>query len=295
MRVLAVMGLGLMGGSLGLAVRRRGLAAEVRGYARRKETRERALRDGVADTVWANPSDAVRGADITVLCVPVLAIPVLAAECRPGFGAGAIVTDVGSTKDFICRELSAMLAGTGAVFVGSHPIAGSEETGLDAARADLYDGAVSFVTPGDGDGQPEAAGAVAGLWESVGCIVRVLAPGAHDRILARTSHLPHLAAAMLVDNAFARGADGVEEACGSGFRDATRIAAGSEEVWHDIVRTNAEALTEELDSLIGRAVCLRDMIADGRFGEVRAFLASARRRREAMRGGRKAPDGTRQA
>jgi len=277
---LSIIGLGLMGGSLAMAVRRAGAAVEIRGFARRSETRRTALDMGIVDSAAADAAEAVSGADVVVFCLPVLAIPEVAAACRKSFKSGALVTDVGSTKSFVTSGMRKLLEGTGAVFVGSHPIAGSEAAGLDAARADLYDGAVAVVTPCGGaaaSGADESAvRRICSLWEAVGSRVRVMSPEAHDRLLARTSHMPHLVAALLVDLAFGDEAEGTRDACGTGFRDATRMAAGSEGVWHDIVKTNADALVSELDAFIAAAADLRGGIASGRFEDVKAFLAKCR-------------------
>ncbi len=253
MKTIAIMGLGLMGSSLGLALKKRGVDVEVRAYARRDETREAALKIGAADCVFDDPVETVRGADMVVFCVPILTIPELAKACLSGLSPEAILTDVGSTKAELVILMDDLLAGIDAVFVGSHPICGSEQQGIEAGSPNLYKGAVTVVTPRS-DAIEGTVSEVSNLWKSVGSAVRVMNPETHDEILATTSHLPHMVAATLVrcvnDGLF----------CGTGFLDSTRIAAGSPEVWSDIVRTNAPALKaaladfrghlEELDALI---------------------------------------------
>lgn len=278
MKTIAIMGAGLMGSSLGLALKKRGAPVRIRVYARRAETREAALKRGAADAVFADPAEAVRGADLVVFCVPVLTIPELAKACRAGLKPGAVLTDVGSTKAALNRLMAKALAGADAVFVGSHPICGSEQQGIEAGDADLYQGAVTVVTPERG--APEAAvKAVCALWESAGSTVRRMDAGEHDRILAATSHLPHLAAAAL---ALSAGDDG--EFCGSGFRDTTRIAEGSPQVWSDIVRTNAPALLKALDRLSGRLDELAALIDEGDGEKLTAWFAAARDKRKELLG-----------
>lgn len=280
---LAILGLGLMGGSLALAVRRREPGRELRVYARREETRARAREAGLADAVCGSPAEAVRGAGLVVACVPVLAIPRLVAEAAPGLAPGAVVTDVGSTKAWLAREVPAAL-GPDAVFVGSHPVAGSERQGLEAAAADLYDGALAVVTPAGGE-PPGAVSAVEALWTGAGSRVRRMAPGEHDRLMARTSHLPHLAAALLAHVAARPGdTDGPGAFCGTGFRDSTRVAEGSPGVWMDIVRTNRDALAEETERLAGAAAGLAAALRRGDDAAVRLLLEEARSRRRGMLG-----------
>lgn len=245
---VAIIGLGLMGGSLGLALKRQE-GFRVTAYARREETRREAMEQGAADAVFDRPADAARGADLVVLCVPVMQIPAMLEACRPGLKAGAVVTDVGSTKAWLAETCAAALTGTGALFIGSHPVAGSERQGIEAARADLYDGAVTVVTPPSG-ALGESVAQVVGLWEAAGSRVVCMPPERHDALIARTSHLPHLAAAALA-LAVGRGDQGemVALLCGPGFRDTTRIAMGSPAMWHDILRTNRVAILQELTAM----------------------------------------------
>ena len=280
---LAIVGLGLMGASLGLAVRARGLARHVVGSARREETRTEALQRGIVDAVHATALEAVRDADLVVFCLPVLSIPESVQGCRAALRKGCVVTDVGSTKAELAQAIVPLLSDTGACFVGSHPIAGSEQTGLAAARADLYANAVVVMTPPDGRSAAGSA-AVRALWEGVGSTVVVMTPEAHDRMLARTSHLPHLAAAALVRTALA-GDPGAAGFCGSGFRDTTFTFIAFKAIWHDIVKTNHAALETELAAFASEITQLRQLIADGKFDAVRRWLAEARRMRDKVTDG----------
>jgi cyclohexadieny/prephenate dehydrogenase len=281
MQHVAIIGLGLMGGSLGLALKRRGDVV-VQAYARRVETRRAARAAGAADGVHAQAAAAVDGADIVVLCVPVLAAAPLTETFRGALKRGAIVTDVGSTKRQVMAALGEVLRGTGAVCVGSHPLAGSERTGLDAASAALYTDATVVVVPDDAS-PPAAVAAVSALWESVGARVKRMSAAEHDRVLARTSHLPHIAAAALVETVLGGDADDAAPLCGSGFWDTTRIAAGDAGMWHDIVASNRDETTAALAAYERTLAGLRADIAGGRFEAVRDFLAAAQRKRGANR------------
>jgi len=278
---VAIIGMGLMGGALGLARRARDASGSVRGYARRAEARDQALAGGFVDSVHETASAAVAGADLVVLCTPVLTMPDLVREIRDSLAPGCIVTDVGSTKQWLADELQSALAGSGAVYIGSHPMAGSEKVGMEAARADLYADACVMVTP-DEHAPAAAVDRLRHVWESVGAVVTVMTPGMHDRMVARTSHLPHLMAALLVATVD-RDDQQVFPFCGPGFRDSTRIAAGSQDVWHDIVKSNAPAIRDELGIMRTRIDDLTAMITAGDFEAVRAFLATCRHKREAFR------------
>lgn len=284
---LAIVGLGLMGASLGLAAKRRGVAGRVVGYARRAETRDAALARGMVDAVAADPAEAVRGADLVVFCLPVLSTAQAVQACRAGWTGREVITDVGSTKAELHREIEAVLAGTGVHFVGSHPIAGSDRTGLEAARADLYEQAVVVITPPDGRQAPGMDRVVA-CWEAVGAVVKLMTPDGHDRTVARTSHLPHLVAAALASAVLGTEAESRRLLCGSGFRDSTRIAAGSEELWHDILRTNHAAVAGALDEFDHELAQVRRLLAGGDFAGLKHYLATAREQRRAFGAGRPA-------
>lgn len=275
MKHVAIIGLGLMGGSLGLAIKRLGLA-KVSAYARREETRQLALGMGVADSVHDTPGAALRGADVAVLCTPVCTMPQLAKECMDAFEPGCVVTDVGSTKADLVREMDLLFQNAKASFVGSHPIAGSEKTGVASSRTDLYKGAVTAVTPTAGAREEDVL-RIMDLWSRVGARVVRLDPEMHDALVAKTSHLPHLIAALLVTTT-ARSPiqKDLSMFCGPGFRDTTRIAGGSPEMWHDIVKTNREAILDELrlfESSLGELIRL---IEGQDYDGVRRHLEQAR-------------------
>ena len=274
---VAILGLGLMGGSLGLALRRLRRPPAVAGYARRAETRRLALRMGAVDQVFDDPAEAVRNADWVVLCTPILSMPDLAGACAGACKNGAVMTDVGSTKAFLAK----ILANLPVPFIGSHPIAGSERMGIEAASPDLYRNAVVVLSPRARDSRAETR-RLAALWRSVGARPLVISPTLHDRIIAQTSHLPHLVAATLVLHASRANPRLAARLCGNGFRDATRIAAGSPEMWHDIAVTNAPAISRELRSLSAALLATANDIEAKRFAAVRRRLARAREQRLLM-------------
>lgn len=272
---VAIIGLGLMGGSLGLALKRR-KGVFVSAYARRAATRRQALRKGVVDETWDTPLAAVKGADIVVFCTPILSIPDLLRECRPALKPGCLVTDVGSTKAHLTQTIVRLMRNCPACFIGSHPMAGSEKTGLVVARADLYEGATVAITPLRGTRNHRAVAQLAWFWRAVGGRAVVLDPSAHDRLVARTSHLPHLVAALLVRSIGRNRPAHFEAFCGPGLRDTTRIASGSPEMWHDIVKTNCRAIGAELRELRRATDDLAKRVAKGDFEAVYAILAESR-------------------
>lgn len=272
---LAIVGLGLMGGSLGLAARAHGIV--VAAYARRQESRQKALKLGVADEVFDAVSDAVKNADMVVICTPIFTMPELVKAFVSNLKDGCIVTDVGSTKGFLAEEINAILSGSQAEFVGSHPMAGSEKTGLDAATISLYEDALVIVTPAK-ETNISATKKVIELWEMLGAKVAEMTPQKHDEIISRTSHLPHLIAATLIAGVD-RDDTNIAQYCGPGIRDATRIAEGSEIVWHDIVKSNCDAILNEINVFGEELSKLQKMLEQKDFDAVRNFLADSREKR----------------
>ena len=270
-RRIAVVGLGLLGGSVALAAKARGAAATVVGATRSADARERALRNGAVDAV-REPVEAVRGAELVVLATPVHAMQGVVLALGPGLEHGAIVTDVGSVKGVLLERLPGSLP-EGVTWVGSHPMAGSHERGIQAARADLFEGAVCVVTAA---GDAAAAGRVAAFWRALGARVIERDPARHDEEVAWTSHLPHLLAF-----AFARALDaapaGWRDVVGAGFRDFTRIAHSDGELWSDILTANRKALASPLEAF---GAALRELARALEAGDAEALeslLAAARR------------------
>ena len=279
---ISILGLGLMGASLAMALRKRGYAGRLVAYARKEETRTEALSRGIVDEAFDDPDAAVKSASLIVLCAPIRACADLAADIAPLLQPGTVVTDVGSTKGWMCRQMAGILPS--GVFVGSHPIAGSEKQGLQAASADLYEKALTVVTS-HLDVPEEAAERVVELWKSAGARVCRMEPEDHDRLLARTSHLPHVAAAALAKAIGRDSAEKVGTFCGTGFYDSTRVASGSIEMWHDILMTNAPAVAEELRAFKAEVERVYDDLQAGRLDDVARFLERAREARaELLRG-----------
>jgi len=250
---LAVIGLGLIGSS----VTRRALhptpgqaqpiAGEVVAYDASPAVQARARELGIAHRVAEDAADAVRDADCVMLCVPVGAMGRVAAELLPHMKAGAILTDVGSTKQSVIREIRPLLP-DGIAFVPGHPLAGTEYSGPDAGFATLFDGRWSLLTPLE-DGDPAAAARVARLWQLCGAQTQEMEPAHHDKVLAIVSHLPHLIAFTICSTADDLEGESRAEVlrfAASGFRDFTRIAASDPVMWRDVFLNNKEALLEML-------------------------------------------------
>ncbi len=242
---VAVVGLGLIGGSLGMALRRSGFA--VTGIARREESIRLALKCGAIDKGFVGAgSESLREAEIVVVAIPVGAIPAAVEEIYPHLRGGAIVTDVGSTKAKIVHQVNGFLP-KGISFVGGHPVAGSEKSGIASARGDLFENTTCVLTPLEGD-NPRALKVVREMWVSAGARIIVTAPEEHDLLMAGTSHLPHLAAVGLMGllGELKKENENASLVVGSGFRDTTRIALSSPTLWRDICLTNKDALINML-------------------------------------------------
>ncbi len=275
MNRVAIIGLGMMGGSLGLALKARG-RVKVAGYVRSPDKARSARRKGVADEVFTSMEKVVQDADLVVFCTPILAMPGLLKDCKPLLKKGSLVTDVGSTKVFLSQELGGILKDNGSTFVGSHPMAGSEQEGIAASRADLYRGATVVITPARGTAS-SATDAIRDFWKQLGSHVYEMEAREHDRIVARTSHLPHMLASILT-MAVARsgGLDQLSAYCGTGFRDTTRVAEGSPAVWHDILRTNRTNVAEELRAARMQVDQMLKILDEGDFESLQRYLEKAR-------------------
>lgn len=244
---VALIGIGLIGSSLSHAMRRANLAGEIVGHARTRQTRDKAIELGLISEAFANPADAVRGADLVVVCTPVGAYAEVGQAMAPGLSAGAIVTDVGSVKQAVIRDLGPILP-EGVHLVPGHPIAGTEHSGPEAGFAELFDGRWTILTPPPGTDEA-AVDKVADLWRACGSLLEVMEPAHHDMVLAITSHLPHLIAYTIVGTATDLEDSLKREVIkfsASGFRDFTRIAASDPVMWRDVFLNNREAVLEIL-------------------------------------------------
>jgi prephenate dehydrogenase len=252
-KCLSILGVGLLGGSIGLAVKAAGSTGDIVGYGHRAATLEEALRLGAVDRVAGGAAEAVRGADLVVLCTPVGLFDAILTEIGPVLSPGAIVTDVGSTKRHVVALAEEILP-KHAYFVGSHPMAGSVKRGVRYASADLFQGAVCIMTP-TARTNPAALDQVESFWRHLGMDTVRLSPEEHDRRLADVSHLPHALAAALVTLQD----DASLPLAGKGFRDVTRVAAGDGGLWRDILldnrdnlRHSVQRLKHHLDDLLAR-------------------------------------------
>ena len=275
---LAIVGAGLIGGSFALALKQAGAVGEVLGVGRTPQSLARAQELGLIDRAvdWAEAGRA----DCILLALPVGETAAVLARLAPHLKPGAIVTDAGSTKANVVEAARAALGARAADFVPGHPIAGSEQSGPAAARADLYRGRKVVLTP-QADTRADALATVRALWEATGAQVETLDAALHDRVFAAVSHLPHLAAFALVDD-LARRADSEVffRFAASGFRDFTRIAGSSPEMWRDIALANRDALTDELDAYLGALQTLRQAVADGDAATLLEIFSRARTARE---------------
>ncbi len=282
MKRIAILGPGLLGGSVALALRA-DPAVEVRLWARREEAVEEARALEIAHLATCSLEHALVGADTVLLCVPVGAMAELAHKALPFLSPDTLVTDVGSVKDPVCRALAPVLQGR-AHFVGSHPMAGSEKAGIAAARADLFTGAVCILTPEEGVTPAAAVLRATELWERLGCRIRSLAPLVHDQVCALISHLPHLTAAALVNTVGTVYPDAFGF-CGPGFRDTTRVAAGLPAMWTEILSSNSQAVAASLRSFIAvleKTAGYLEKSSPSAEAELNHFLAIAKKRRDTL-------------
>lgn len=255
----AVVGVGLIGGSLALAARQAGLIGSVVGVGRSAANLQDALDLRIADRVTTEISE-IGPVDLVVIAVPVRATGAVARELAPGLAPGTVVTDVGSVKQWVVAAAEAALPAH-APFVGSHPIAGSEQTGARAARADLFADAVCVLTP-TASTPPVAVENIAALWCGVGARVCEMTPADHDRGLAWTSHLGHVLSYALSRAVGEAGVD-IERLGGPSLRELTRLAGGSTVMWRDIFLTNDRALLAALDAFVASLAELRGAVAGG--------------------------------
>jgi cyclohexadieny/prephenate dehydrogenase len=245
---LVLVGIGLIGSSVArIAMEKREIAAEVVASARTQKTLDRVMELGIADRVEMDPAKAVVGADCVMLCAPVGAYAALAEAIAPNLSPGCIVTDVGSTKQSVIRDVGPLIP-SGVHFVPAHPVAGTEYSGPDAGFTTLFQGRWCLLTPPPGTDEA-AVEKIAELWRRCGSMVESMEAGHHDRVLAIVSHLPHLIAFTICNTAEGLEDESRQEVLkfsASGFRDFTRIAASDPVMWRDIFLNNREALLEML-------------------------------------------------
>lgn len=272
----AVIGIGLIGGSFALAARAAGVVGEVVGVARSERTLLEAQHVGAADRTTFDAAEAVRDADLVLIATPVAAIPDVLARIAPALPAGCVVTDAGSTKRAVMQAAGVLPPHVD--FIGGHPMAGSERAGVRAARGHLFRGRTWLLTPGAA--RPAAISRLRAALEAIGARVVLVEAGEHDRIVARTSHLPHLVAAALC-GALTECVD-QSDFIGAGLRDTTRIAGGPSDVWREILLTNADEVLAALDEFEAEVARYRASLEAGDEAALTALLDAARACREGM-------------
>lgn len=276
---IAIFGVGLIGGSFALALKQAGAAGHVVGVGRSAGSLARAQELGIIDSVATSVEDAMAGAELALVAAPVAQTEAILGAIKPCLAPGTVVTDAGSTKSDVITAARAALGEKIAQFVPGHPIAGRESNGPEAAIPDLYMGKKVVLAP-----LPENAAAdverVAHAWRQCGAVIHRLSAQEHDRVFATVSHLPHLLAYALVDEVAGKPhADLLFQYAASGFRDFTRIAGSSPEMWRDISLANRHALLEELDAYMARLAALRTHLAAGDGPAIEAVYANAQRAR----------------
>ena len=269
----ALVGCGMVGGSLMAALRAAGAVERVVGFDRERAHAETARARGIVDEVAAEAAAAARGAEVVVLAVPVRATAEVCAAIAGAVATARLVTDVGSTKSDVVAAAEAALPDA-ARFCGAHPMAGTEKSGPEAADAALFRGKLAILTPGARTSD-EARAACTALWSAAGARTRVMTPAAHDRAVAWVSHLPH-AAAFALAAAVGGVADEMAGLSGGGFVDTTRIAASDPAMWRDIFVANRAALIEALDAYAGELGALRRAVEAGDAAAIEALVARAR-------------------
>jgi len=280
---VALIGLGLIGSSLSHAMRRQGLARSIVGHAQSATTRDTALRLGLVTSVYATAAEAVAGADLVILCTPIGAYRELAGAIAPALSPGAIVTDVGSVKGSVVRDVGPHLP-AGVHFIPGHPIAGTEHSGPEAGFAELFDGRWCILTPPNGADRA-AVDRLKAFWIALGSHVEVMDAEHHDLVLAITSHVPHLIAYNIVNTArhLERVTDSeVIKFSAGGFRDFTRIAASDPIMWRDVFLNNKEAVLEMLGRFTEDLTALQRAIRFGDASILQQLFTEARATRRGI-------------
>ena len=276
---VAIIGVGLLGGSVGLTLKARGMCGKVIGLGRSPASVEAGLEMGAIDEAADELVEAAAGADLVVVCTPVGSVAGVIEEVESFLEEDCVITDVGSTKQDIVRAVE-QLRRAGSMFVGSHPMAGSEKKGVRNASAGLFDGATVFLTPTPSTDE-RAAGVIREMWERFGGKIVELEPEIHDRVMARTSHLPHIVAALLV-----AGLRVLEEErtglVGKGFLDTTRIASSDPEMWADICMSNLEEVREAVVTLRDDLDEFNLYLTEGEYEKIFEFFRSVKTLRDSF-------------
>ncbi len=279
---LAIIGVGLIGGSLSLALKEAGAVGEVIGCGRGKPNLEKAIELGVIDSYRRDPAEAVKGADVVFLATPVQTLGLVTQQCLPGLKPGAIITDGGSVKGDVVKAIEPLLP-EGVHFVPGHPIAGTENSGAEAAFPSLYHDKRCILTPTENT-DPQALELIEQMWRTVGSNVVRMPLEKHDKILAAISHLPHMVAYSLVNavGSYDHYEENILEYSAGGFRDFTRIASSDPTMWRDIAETNRDALLEMMEQFEKSLAELKADIAEGNGEKLFEFFLRSKQLRDAI-------------
>jgi len=276
LKKVVIFGVGLIGGSFALALRRANVVGEVVGFGRSQTTLEQARSLGIIDRIGVDLAAEVNDADLVLLATPVGQMAELMARIAPHLGTQTLVTDGGSTKSDVVAAAYANLGDKVAQFVPAHPIAGAELSGAAAAKADLYVGKKVVLTP-IYENSKESIAYVKSAWQECGAVVSELTAQQHDEVFAAVSHLPHLLSFALVHDLARRdNRDQLLSFAASGFRDFTRIAASSPEMWRDICLSNRDALLDELGSYMEELETIHEALAEGDADKLQEIFSLAR-------------------
>jgi prephenate dehydrogenase len=280
LKKITIFGVGLIGGSFALALKKAGAVRQIAGVGRTAASLARARELGIIDVMSASAADAVRDADLVLVAAPVAQTEAILASIQPHLQPGTVVTDAGSTKTDVVAAARKALGEKIAQFVPGHPIAGRESNGPDAAIVDLYVGKKVVLAPLP-ENSSDHVERVADAWRQCGALIHKLTPQEHDRVFAAVSHLPHVLAYALVDDIAKKPhADLLFQYAASGFRDFTRIAGSSPEMWRDISLANQSALLYELDAYIAQLAEVRSMLAAADGAALEAVYANAQHARQ---------------
>ncbi len=281
LKTITRIGVGHVGGQIGLATQQLRIAQRVVGYVRRQESIDECMKLGVVDFATCDLQEAVTGADFIIFCTPIASMLKLAQTMIKDVSRGALITDVGSVKENVVRELDPLFSGAKAHFVGSHPMAGAEKMGPSAARSDLFRDTICVLTPTSAT-NGEAVTKVDRFWKTLGARTLTLPPRAHDDLVSRSSHLPHVVAAELANYVLSPAHPREQAAlCANGFRDTTRIASGSPEMWRDIAIANSNNLARVLGVFIEDLQEFQHALENNDAKAVEEFFIRAKQRRDA--------------
>ena len=279
---LTIIGVGLIGGSLARALRERGEVGEIIGVGRGAANLQRAVELGVIDSYTHDPVEGVAGADLVFLAIPVCSIAAMTARIAPALKPACVVTDGGSVKGEIVAACEPLMP-AGTFFIGGHPIAGTEKSGVDASFLTLYQGRRCIITPTQNTNQT-ALDKVVRMWEIAGSEVVLMDVAKHDRVLAAISHLPHLVAYALVNAVgdYDRFDESILKYSAGGFKDFTRIASSDPAMWRDIAMMNREGVLELMDFFSGYLAELRYLVEKGDARGLQDFFARSKEKRDAI-------------